>query len=131
MRACCEFFEYLLVTAMHTVKDTNGQPGILQIGFFKRSVMSHIDINIPSAVSGAGMITLVSFAFTDTLLSPGDETAYSLLYSDVKNTFFGCQAGLPSSPSTASISATSSPCVLTPRTRFPMTVSSAALTRCP
>src|SRR5687767_8349882 len=37
-------------------------------------------------------------------------------YSEAKNTFLGCHSREPSSLMTSSINATSSPCVLTPRT---------------
>ena len=42
MRACCKSFEYLLVTAMDAVKDSNGQPGIFQLDILKRAIMLHI-----------------------------------------------------------------------------------------
>jgi hypothetical protein len=41
MSACCNFLEDLLVTAMHAIEDTNGQPGIFQVYFIERVVMSH------------------------------------------------------------------------------------------
>src|SRR5215211_5981720 len=106
MRARCKFSDNLLVTTMDAIKDANGQPDILQVNFRERTVMSHKRSN----------------GFSD-------GSRYYMLYSDVKNTFFGCQAGLLSSPSTASMRATNSPWVLTPRTRLPSSVSSSAFTR--
>jgi len=46
-------------------------------------------INAPSAVSGAGVIAILS-PLTECFAKDGDQ---SIVYSDVKNTFLGCQAG--------------------------------------
>ena len=41
MSARRNFLYDLLVPAVDAVKDADGQPGILQINFFERAVMSH------------------------------------------------------------------------------------------
>jgi hypothetical protein len=41
MSARREFSYDLLVTAMHAIKDADGQPGILKVNFFERAKMSH------------------------------------------------------------------------------------------
>src|SRR5262245_7826180 len=107
MGTCCQLIDNPLMTTMDAIKDAHGQPGILQSNFIKRAIMLHMAI-------------LLCSAFYCSL------GAYD--YSVVKNTFFGCQAGAPSSPVTHSIKATNSPCVLTPRTRCPIAVSGSAFT---
>jgi hypothetical protein len=42
MRACCKLLDDLLMAAMDAIKDANRQPGILQVNFIERMVMSHI-----------------------------------------------------------------------------------------
>ena len=41
MSARGKFLHNLLVTAVDSIKDANGQPGILQVNFVERTVMLH------------------------------------------------------------------------------------------
>ena len=62
MSARREFSYDLLVTAMDAVKDTHGQPGILQVNFFESAVVLHTykcSQRRALWACGAGMITAI------------------------------------------------------------------------
>ena len=95
LSACGQLLDNFLVTSMNAIKDADRQPGIFQVNFFKRTGMLHI-YKCSQRHPWRWSVSVVAFDLSN--LSAILVDGRKMTYSEVKNTFFGCQAGLPSSP---------------------------------